>query len=316
MGIKPKYQNLSSNWQKIDNNTLIGLLVMIVVLGSSGCAGLRTNYKGKIVTVGPDQQYQQIQPAVNSIKDASAEKPYVVLVYPGRYEERVTLKPYISLVGTNKEQCIISKEVTQQGYWENALLRMPNEGIDTAVLAHLTIENHHRNYPSIALYFSGWINDCILKSYENDTAVVGGLISNCQIIGGNDTVNLYNFAIVKDCHIEDIDARHPGTFFIGNAGQFYIVNNSLKSPNDALRLATDGATIYFFNNQIEGLAANRPFTFGAYKVKGFFLHSEAGLTSSQVPSQCTNLTAASPEYKSVLNFIDKKIEEYHRQFLN
>ncbi len=62
----------------------------------------------QLVTVAKSGgDFTSIQAAINSITDASADKIYVVLVYPGLYQEQVTLKSYISLVGIDRDACQI-----------------------------------------------------------------------------------------------------------------------------------------------------------------------------------------------------------------
>lgn len=53
-------------------------------------------------------QYSTIQSAIDSITDASTSKRYAVLVYPGYYSESVTMKDYVTVVGTSSSECFIS----------------------------------------------------------------------------------------------------------------------------------------------------------------------------------------------------------------
>ena len=54
-----------------------------------------------------DPYYSTIQAAINSITDASPTKPYGVYIYPGKYQETVTLKSYVSLIGGGIDDVII-----------------------------------------------------------------------------------------------------------------------------------------------------------------------------------------------------------------
>ena len=57
-------------------------------------------FPGNVRTVGKtNAQFNTIQAAIDSITDASSIKEYVVLIYPGEYEEQITPKPYVSLHG-------------------------------------------------------------------------------------------------------------------------------------------------------------------------------------------------------------------------
>lgn len=50
-----------------------------------------------------------IQGAINAISDASASKVYAVQVQPGIYNETITMKPYVDLVGVDRDSCIITQ---------------------------------------------------------------------------------------------------------------------------------------------------------------------------------------------------------------
>lgn len=51
--------------------------------------------------------YQTIQSAITAITDATASKPYVVMIYPGVYNEIITMKAYVYLVGVDRNACQI-----------------------------------------------------------------------------------------------------------------------------------------------------------------------------------------------------------------
>jgi hypothetical protein len=64
---------------------------------------------GRIVTVAKSNgQFESIQAAIDSITDASRTNPYVVRIAPGEYEEQVTLRAGISLVGAGTEATVIT----------------------------------------------------------------------------------------------------------------------------------------------------------------------------------------------------------------
>lgn len=54
-----------------------------------------------------DPYYSTIQAAINSISDASPTKPYGVYIYPGKYQETITLKSYVSLIGAGIDDVMI-----------------------------------------------------------------------------------------------------------------------------------------------------------------------------------------------------------------
>ena len=63
----------------------------------------------QIVTVGQTDgdghnsaEYTSIQSAIDSITDASDSKQYMVQIAPGDYDENITLKSYVYLVGAGR----------------------------------------------------------------------------------------------------------------------------------------------------------------------------------------------------------------------
>lgn len=66
----------------------------------------------QIVTVAKSGgSYTTIQAAVNSISDAASNKIYTVLVFPGEYNEALTLKNYVNIVAIDPEATILTKTI-------------------------------------------------------------------------------------------------------------------------------------------------------------------------------------------------------------
>lgn len=63
---------------------------------------------GKFVTVGKNQMYDNIQDALNKIKDAP-DNQITIIVFPGIYPFFATgdRKRYINIIGINKDECIV-----------------------------------------------------------------------------------------------------------------------------------------------------------------------------------------------------------------
>ena len=59
-----------------------------------------------------DPYYSTIQAAINSIMDASPTKTYAVYVYPGDYHELITLKSYVSIIGSGIQSTAIKGDGT------------------------------------------------------------------------------------------------------------------------------------------------------------------------------------------------------------
>ncbi len=54
-----------------------------------------------------DPYYSTIQAAINSITNESATNVYGIYIYPGEYDESVTLKSYVSLIGSGIDDVLI-----------------------------------------------------------------------------------------------------------------------------------------------------------------------------------------------------------------
>ena len=67
----------------------------------------------QVVTVAKaGGQYTLIQSAIDSITDAASDKIYTVLVYPGEYDEAITLSDYVNIVAIDPEATKILKQVS------------------------------------------------------------------------------------------------------------------------------------------------------------------------------------------------------------
>ncbi len=67
----------------------------------------------QVVTVAKaGGQYTTIQAGIDSISDAASDKIYTVLVYPGEYDEAITLSNYVNIVAIDPEATKILQQVT------------------------------------------------------------------------------------------------------------------------------------------------------------------------------------------------------------
>lgn len=91
---------------------------------------------GNVVRVGETGgDFTSIQSALDSITDASASNPYLVLVGPGVYSERVAMKPFVDVQGSGEG---VTK-ITQSGSTDPDFGTVA--GADDAELRFLTVEN-------------------------------------------------------------------------------------------------------------------------------------------------------------------------------
>ncbi|GAB3955788.1 hypothetical protein GCM10028805_43970 [Spirosoma harenae] len=79
----------------------------LTALQNQVAAGVTTT----VLTVGAGKQYASPKLANDAILDASASKPYEILVYPGIYTETEwTVKSYVTIRGTVRDQCWLKGE--------------------------------------------------------------------------------------------------------------------------------------------------------------------------------------------------------------
>lgn len=64
-----------------------------------------------VVRVGPDGPFTSIQAALDSITDASLSKIYLVLVSPGFYNEALTLKDFVLVMGYHRDLTILQADL-------------------------------------------------------------------------------------------------------------------------------------------------------------------------------------------------------------
>jgi hypothetical protein len=91
--------------------------------------------------------------AVNSITDASANNPYLVIIAPGVYTitESLQMKHYVDIVGSGKNVTKIKGTISGKSADISAIIR----GAYYANLSSLTVENTGGSTYSVALYYKG-----------------------------------------------------------------------------------------------------------------------------------------------------------------
>jgi len=92
--------------------------------------------------------------AVNSITDAAAENPHLVMIDPGVYTLTGTLvmKPFVTVAGSGRDGTTLTGAISTAAYDASSALV---SGADNATLRDITIENTGGGAISIALYNNG-----------------------------------------------------------------------------------------------------------------------------------------------------------------
>ncbi len=95
----------------------------------------------QVLRVGTGAEYGTIQAALDAILDNSADKPYLIQLAPGRYEEQVFLKPYVSLAGVGRENTVIAMP-TGSTESRTLIVTAPQDGGDgNRAIRDLTVEH-------------------------------------------------------------------------------------------------------------------------------------------------------------------------------
>ena len=92
---------------------LTGLLMMGI--SGSTWAKDKTEKPANVITVATSGgDFTTITAALASITDASSTKPYVIKVMPGIYNESITMKPYVDVVGSGRENTKITSSAVRE----------------------------------------------------------------------------------------------------------------------------------------------------------------------------------------------------------
>lgn len=136
---KSEDEDVSGKWDFLNDVYIDGELVVNGYLNTQG--KMKGLGKGQVVVVAKDGgDYETIQEAVDSITDSSSVKPYIIMVFPGIYNERVTLnEAYVSIVGVSpslKDRMVVIEDARvvtgSMGY---------TDGIVNVTASHTSIAN-------------------------------------------------------------------------------------------------------------------------------------------------------------------------------
>jgi hypothetical protein len=122
------------------------LMMMIVPAVSGGNRPL----KNVITVAKANGKFTDPVAAVNSITDASATNPYLVVIGPGVYtiSQTLVMKPYVDIAGCGENVTKITGEISGATASSSAII----SGSNYSTLSSLTVENTGGGSSSIALY--------------------------------------------------------------------------------------------------------------------------------------------------------------------
>lgn len=214
---------------------------------------------------------ESIQQKIDSITDSGPNKPYVILIYPGVYEELVDVdKDYVALVGVEREKCIIQKGDIAR--YSVVKIYKSSGDLSNVGVVNLTIKN--LNYwgqngtaaqEAIQIGKEGGggnqvrdviIRNCYLYGYQDTTFVypnAQATFEDCIIEGGFDIASCWQAeATYKNC---DFIMNHTAGCVAGYLARgiqrvFNCTFISRNAPGGAWDIESANSTLYFFNNYL------------------------------------------------------------------
>jgi len=168
----------------------------------SGCV-----MPANVITVAKSGgNYNKIQDAVDAATTGTT-----VLVFPGEYAEQVFITKPISLIGTDKNNCVIKYN---KGGREDVLVLVNGFESGFAEIKNLTMWNTHNSYSTaIRAERPARISNCIMIGNHADTVILRCL---------NPEHNIY----VDNCYI---DGHYDSLTFASNAGHAWVSNSTIVS---------------------------------------------------------------------------------------
>jgi hypothetical protein len=224
-----------------------------------------------VVTVGTLGDSTTIAGAITiaTARTPASTNTITILVGDGIYAEQgLEIPDNVSLVGINREKCIISIASTNYDSLDSrtsALVAAPGNSL----IANLTINNTRTAYPSVAIA-TGWgwtagttsgktivLRDLTLASNANDTVYMSGnntitLEDSSAVCAGVDTLSIFTSAsgtyTIRNCQFTTQGARGNAIYF-ASTGILYSYNNEYwcasASDTGALWFVTESnGTIY------------------------------------------------------------------------
>lgn len=234
-----------------------------------------------VVTVSHDgsKMFKSITEAVTYAKTiASKTNPITIIVYPGIYNEKIIIhNSYISIIGTNKQYCIIMND---KGDYDNA----PIFASGNFYISNLTIKATHDGTPNfvenrtddykIGAYGIhiddsnyantdekiGTVENCIIYSAQNQAIGIGMaknckyIIKNCTLI--NDTPDRMYELYTRPLKTGAFGC-HRGYFDGNSFYQFLEMSNCILRVNKGVSIqlgpfttSETGMEEHFYNNML------------------------------------------------------------------
>jgi hypothetical protein len=191
--------------------------------------------------------------AVNSITDASATNPYLVVIGPGVYtiSQTLVMKPYVDIAGSGENVTKITGAISTGS---SAII----SGASHSTLSSLTVEHTGGGSDARALY-----NDSASPMVTNVTATASGGTSNCGVYNYNSSsptmtgVTATASGGTKSYGVRNVEYSSPtmtgvtATASGGTEGSYGISSFMYSSPK-IRRASMDGGTYGLYTGTLCG----------------------------------------------------------------
>ena len=234
-----------------------------------------------VVTVSHDgsKMFKSITEAVTYAKTiASKTNPITIIVYPGIYNEKIIIhNSYISIIGTNKQYCIIMNDkgdydnapifVSGNFYISNLTIKATHDGTPNFVenrtddykIGAYGIHIEDSNYANTDEKI-GTVENCIIYSAQNQAIGIGMaknckyIIRNCTLI--NDTPDRMYELYTRPLKTGALGC-HRGYFDGNSFYQILEVSNCILKVNKGVSIqlgpfktSSTGMEEHFYNNML------------------------------------------------------------------
>lgn len=251
----PKLGARSVNALKIDS--LPASLGYVLTADGSGGASwlppatglLGAGAPSQLLTVGASgANFTTIQAAINSVGDASVDKPYVILIFPGIYNENLICKDYVHLFGFGSVEYGVASVVVQGDH-------------DVVTMANCNISNLRFNLLTGGKG-TGVTNAIKLVNGQNGN-LLRGAFSNCYFVVNGD----YGASMVKFCeqnNSADIYFESCSIYYrpVSSVGSicFDAINGTINATNLYMNhfQPTGNASMIFWKKGVNNGIANAP----------------------------------------------------------
>lgn len=150
-------------------------------------------------------QFSDIQAAVDSITSAGPENRFLVWVAPGRYQEQVTLKPYVDLAGAGRSLTIIESSASNPDtYPPTAATLVLSEH---SMVRDLTVKNNG----------TGQLNVAVLATNGSQESLLTAVSAEVNGVGSQSNYGIYIHGITSTLTLDQLSV-HAENGQIANVG--------------------------------------------------------------------------------------------------